>query len=155
VLELLKELVVGSKTALILITHDLGVVAGMCDRVHVMYSGRIVETGERHALFAHPRHHYTRGLLGSVPRLDLIGGQLNPIPGSPRDVISWSDGCAFAPRCAAVTEACLGAAPELVLNDDGCRVRCVNPAAADEPLWGGPKVPSEPGAPDDSIWKAH
>ncbi len=149
VLELLRDLVVGSKTALILITHDLGVVAGMCDRVHVMYSGRIVETGERHALFAHPRHHYTRGLLGSVPRLDLIGGQLNPIPGSPRDVISWTDGCAFAPRCAAVTEACLGGAPELVQNDDGTKVRCVNPAAADEPLWPGAETTA-----DDSMWKA-
>ena len=135
VLELLKELVVGSQTALILITHDLGVVAGMCDRVHVMYSGRIVETGQRHALFAHPRHHYTRGLLRSVPRLDLIGGQLQPIPGSPRDVIAWSDGCAFAPRCSAVTEACLGAAPEFVRTEDDCLVRCVNPAPLGEFMW--------------------
>jgi len=135
VLELLAELVAGSKTALILITHDLGVVAGMCDRVHVMYSGRIVESGERHALFANPRHHYTRGLLASVPRLDLIGGKLHPIPGSPRDVIDWSMGCAFAPRCAAVSEACLGTAPTLDDTDDGCRVRCVYPAAIGESMW--------------------
>lgn len=135
VLELLKELVAGSRTALILITHDLGVVAGMCDRVHVMYSGRIVESGERHVLFAHPKHHYTRGLLGSVPRLDLVGGRLQPIPGSPRDVISWTDGCAFAPRCPAVTEACLGSAPALEPTDDGCPVRCVHPAAADASMW--------------------
>jgi peptide/nickel transport system ATP-binding protein len=135
VLELLKELVAESGAALILITHDLGVVAGMCDRVHVMYSGRIVETGGRHALFAQPRHHYTRGLLGSVPRVDLIGGRLHPIPGSPRDVISWSDGCAFAPRCEAVTEECLGVAPALRPTGDGCSVRCVHPAAVAESMW--------------------
>jgi peptide/nickel transport system ATP-binding protein len=127
VLELLKELVIGSGTALILITHDVGVVAGMCDRVHVMYSGRIVESGERHELFANPRHHYTRGLLDSVPRLDLLGGKLRPIPGSPRDVIAWSDGCAFAPRCGAVTEACLGTAPSLDVSSAGRLVRCVHP----------------------------
>ena len=129
VLELLAELVAGSGTALVLITHDLGVVAGMCDRVNVMYSGRIVESGERHALFARPRHHYTRGLLASVPRLDLVGGKLQPIPGSPRDVIAWSDGCAFAPRCRAVTEACLGEAPVLSAIGE-CMVRCAHPVDA-------------------------
>ena len=129
VLELLTELVAGSGTALVLITHDLGVVAGLCDRVHVMYSGRIVESGERHDLFARPRHHYTRGLLASVPRLDLVGGKLQPIPGSPRDVIAWSDGCAFAPRCGAVSEACLGEAPPLSAVGK-CLVRCVHPVDA-------------------------
>ena len=134
VLELLTELVAGSGTALVLITHDLGVVAGLCDRVHVMYSGRIVESGERHDLFARPQHHYTRGLLASVPRLDLVGGKLHPIPGSPRDVIAWSDGCAFAPRCGAVSEACLGEAP--ALSQAGkCLVRCAHPV--DAPLTVG------------------
>ena len=128
VLELLMGLVRDSNTAMVLITHDLGVVAGTCDRVHVMYSGRIVESGERHRLFANPHHHYTRGLLASVPRLDLVGGKLTPIPGSPRDVIDWADGCAFAPRCPAVTEQCLGVAPELVPAANGCMVRCVHPA---------------------------
>jgi peptide/nickel transport system ATP-binding protein len=129
VLGLLRDLVRDSDTALILITHDLGVVAGTCDQVHVMYSGRIVESGERHRLYAHPRHHYTRGLLASVPRLDVAhGGRLTPIPGSPRDTISWDEGCAFAPRCGAVTEGCLGVQVDLV---DG--VRCVNPANEPEP----------------------
>ena len=137
VLELLKELVAGSDTALVLITHDLGVVAGMCNRVHVMYNGRIVESGERHVLFAHPRHHYTRGLLGSVPRLDMVGSALTPIPGSPRDTIAWSEGCSFAPRCGAVTETCLGAAPSLEPTEEGCLVRCVNPATHEQSLWGG------------------
>ena len=130
VLGLLRDLVRDSDTSLILITHDLGVVAGTCDQVHVMYSGRIVESGERHRLYAHPRHHYTLGLLASVPRLDAAhGGRLTPIPGSPRDTISWDEGCAFAPRCGAVTDACLGAPIELVEG-----VRCVNPAAAPEPV---------------------
>jgi peptide/nickel transport system ATP-binding protein len=136
VLELLRDLVRESNTALILITHDLGVVAGMCNQVHVMYSGRVVETGERHHLFANPRHHYTRGLLASVPRLD--GDEvmrLVPIQGSPRDTISWDDGCAFAPRCNAVTEDCLGTAPELVDSGDGCTARCVNMVPAHTSIW--------------------
>ena len=70
ILELLRELVVDSGTALVMITHDLGVVAGLCDRVHVMYAGKIIETADRHDLFARPRQPYTGGLLASVPRLD-------------------------------------------------------------------------------------
>ncbi len=135
VLELLRELVQESGTALILITHDLGVVAGTCDSVNVMYSGRIVETGERHGLFANPAHHYTRGLLASVPRLDGLQARLLPIPGSPSDVIAWTDGCAFSPRCPAVTDACLGGAPTLDSTAVGTRVRCVHPAAADADVW--------------------
>jgi peptide/nickel transport system ATP-binding protein len=125
VLELLAGLVADSGTALVLITHDLGVVAGMCDRVHVMYSGRIVESGERHALFANPRHHYTRGLLASVPRLDLVGSALQPIPGSPRDVIAWADGCAFAPRCSQRRAGCDAAPPPEIAVADGHTVCCV------------------------------
>jgi peptide/nickel transport system ATP-binding protein len=137
VLELLREVVRESNTALVLITHDLGVVAGMCRNVNVMYSGRIVESGERHQLFASPRHHYTRGLLASVPRLDGAQGRLVPIPGSPSDVIPWSQGCAFAPRCSAVTDACHGSAPELVATDLGAQVRCVNPAPVNVSIWTG------------------
>ena len=136
VIELLRTVVSGSNTALILITHDLGVVAGTCGNVNVMYSGRIVEAGERHPLFASPRHHYTRGLLASVPRLDGAQGRLVPIPGSPSDVIAWDEGCAFAPRCPARSDACLGSAPELLGNADAL-VRCVNPAPAGAPIWVG------------------
>ncbi len=135
VLELLKDLVSESRTALVLITHDLGVVAGLCNRVNVMYNGRIVEAGERHVLFAHPRHRYTCGLLGSVPRLDGAGGALTPIPGSPSDVIAWSDGCSFAPRCASATLECLGAAPAVAVSDDGCSVMCVHPAVHPKSVW--------------------
>ncbi len=98
ILELLRELVVGSQTALVLITHDLGVVAGLCDQVHVMYSGRIVESAPRRPLFADPQHPYTTGLLASVPRLDQPRGiPLLPIPGSPSDTLPWAQGCAFSP----------------------------------------------------------
>ena len=83
-----------------MITHDLGVVAGLCDEVNVLYAGRIVERGERHELFADPRHPYTNGLLGSIPRLDAPRGErLTPIPGSVSDNLPWTHACAFAPRC--------------------------------------------------------
>ncbi len=76
-----------------MITHDLGVVAGLCDEVNVLYAGRIVERGERHELFADPRHPYTNGLLGSIPRLDAPRGErLTPIPGSVADNLPWTDG---------------------------------------------------------------
>jgi len=108
VVELLRELVREQGTAMLLITHDLGVVAGVCDDVTVMYSGRVVERAERRELFARPRHRYTAGLLASVPRLDGPRQErLTPIPGTPRDVLPWSSGCAFAPRCAAADDACL------------------------------------------------
>ena len=88
ILELLKELVVDTGTALVMITHDLGVVAGLCDHVHVMYAGRIVETADRHDLFARPRQPYTGGLLASVPRLDADrGAPLHPIRGSASDTL--------------------------------------------------------------------
>jgi peptide/nickel transport system ATP-binding protein len=91
ILELLRALVVETGTALVLITHDLGVVAGLCDTVHVMYSGRIVESAARRPLFAEPRHPYTHGLLASVPRLDQARGEpLRPIPGSPSDTLPWA-----------------------------------------------------------------
>ena len=87
-------------TALIMITHDLGVVAGLCDEVNVLYGGRIVERGDRHELFADPRHPYTHGLLDSIPRLDAPRGErLTPIPGSVADNLPWTTACAFAPRC--------------------------------------------------------
>jgi peptide/nickel transport system ATP-binding protein len=131
ILELLRELVTGSGTALIMITHDLGVVAGMCEQVHVMYSGRIVESADRHELFARTRHPYTAGLLASVPRLDQPPGEpLNPIPGSPSDTLPWSQACAFAPRCPRKVESSLQGAPPLVLDvTGGARhfVRCCNP----------------------------
>ncbi len=132
ILELLKELVTDSGTAMIMITHDLGVVAGLCDQVNVMYSGRIVEAAPRTELFAHPRHRYTHGLLASIPRLDAPRGEpLHPIPGTPRDTISWSKACAFAPRCVHATDECVR--PDIALeplpdSPADHPVRCVHPA---------------------------
>ncbi|HEU5484253.1 MAG TPA: ABC transporter ATP-binding protein [Microlunatus sp.] len=132
VLELLKELVTDLDTAMVMITHDLGVVAGLCDFVNVMYSGRVVESASRQELFAHPRHRYTEGLLASIPRLDSPRGEpLRPIRGTPRDVVPWSQACAFAPRCDHADSAC--ATSDLPLLPDGPgdhRIRCVHPAPA-------------------------
>jgi peptide/nickel transport system ATP-binding protein len=126
ILELLKELVHEDGSALIMITHDLGVVAGMCDTINVLYAGKVVESAPRRPLFATPTHPYTRGLLGSIPRLDSVRGEpLNPIPGSVRDLLPWAEGCAFAPRCERVIEACVEATPELIAAPH--RYRCVNP----------------------------
>jgi peptide/nickel transport system ATP-binding protein len=132
ILELLKELVREQGTALVLITHDLGVVAGLCDRVNVMYSGRIVEQADRRTLFVSPRHPYTTGLLASIPRLDAVeGAPLQPIPGSPTDTLPWPTGCAFAPRCPRKLEVCTTVTPEL--EPDGPRwLRCHNPVPAEE-----------------------
>ncbi len=132
VLELLKELVTDTGTAMIMITHDLGVVAGLCDQVNVMYSGRIVESATRGELFAHPRHRYTHGLLASIPRLDAPRGEpLHPIPGTPRDTISWAKACAFAPRCLHATDECVRAdipLEPLADSPPDHPVRCVHPA---------------------------
>ena len=115
ILELLKDLVDSEGTALLMITHDLGVVAGLCDEVNVLYSGRVVESASARELFARPTHPYTVGLLKSIPRLDLpIREPLHPIRGSIADVIRWKDGCAFAPRCDRVTEQCVEGEPALV-----------------------------------------
>ncbi|MEU2615231.1 ABC transporter ATP-binding protein [Micromonospora sp. NPDC007271] len=112
ILDLLRDLVEESDSALVMITHDLGVVAGLCERVHVMYSGRIVESAPVSGLFGQPAHPYTDGLLRSIPRMDgERGGLLHTIRGSVRDVVPWDRGCAFQPRCDHAVDACLGAAP--------------------------------------------
>ena len=128
ILELLKELVADSGTALVMITHDLGVIAGLCDRVNVMYAGRVVESASRHKLFAHPRHPYSGGLLASIPRLDAPRGEkLNPIPGSPNDTIPWPRGCAFAPRCGNRIDVCTEETPDLEPDGLDHLLRCFNP----------------------------
>lgn len=131
ILNLLKELVIDSGTALIMITHDLGVVAGLCDEVNVLYGGRIVETASRHEIFATPRHPYTNGLLGSIPRLDGSRSEkLAAIPGSVADNIPWTSGCAFAPRCSRAIEVCRAETPALKQDDvsiEDHTLRCHNP----------------------------
>jgi peptide/nickel transport system ATP-binding protein len=131
ILALLKELVEDTGTALIMITHDLGVVAGLCDEVNVLYAGRVVERARRHELFAEPRHPYTAGLLGSIPRLDAPRGEeLNPIPGSVADNLPWDHACAFAPRCPQPVSACTQEAPRFE-ESGGRALRCHNPVGSE------------------------
>jgi peptide/nickel transport system ATP-binding protein len=133
ILELLQTLVADRGTALILITHDLGVVAGMCERVNVMYAGTMVETATADRIFSEPRHPYTLGLLQSVPRLD-VGRQraLRPIPGQPRNMLSAPTSCPFAPRCTYRTEVCLEQLPMLQARGHGHEAACFNPVSTDQ-----------------------
>ncbi len=107
ILELIHELSARLGTAVILITHSLGVVAGMCDSICVMYAGRIVERGNADEIFSDPRHPYTQGLIKSVPRLDRVSSQrLYSIPGQPPNVINLPDCCPFFPRCERAMDVC-------------------------------------------------
>jgi oligopeptide/dipeptide ABC transporter ATP-binding protein len=133
ILELLKALVREHRTALVMITHDLGVVAGMCERVNVMYGGMFMETGSAEAIFGSPRHPYTLGLLQSVPRLDAARkARLHPIEGAPRDMLTPPQACPFAPRCRYEVEQSRQAVPPLVELEPGHFVACFNPVPADE-----------------------
>jgi oligopeptide transport system ATP-binding protein len=115
ILDLLKELTLETGSSLLLITHDLGVVARYADRVAVMYGGRIVETAPARELYKRPHHPYTRGLMASVPRLDGDTAQrLVPIEGQPPDLAQLPSGCAFAPRCRSVSDICRSARPPLI-----------------------------------------
>ena len=130
ILGLLRELVAERDTALILITHDLGVVAGMCERVNVMYAGMFVETGSARQVFAKPRHPYTLGLLQSVPRLDAARKTaLQPIEGAPRDMLFPPQACPFAPRCRFEVELSRQEVPQLEQVEPGHKVACFNPVA--------------------------
>lgn len=144
ILALLKELVSETNTALIMITHDLGVVAGLCDEVNVLYAGRVVERADRHELFRAPRHPYTHGLLRSIPRLDEdVGQRLSPIRGAITDNIPWDSGCAFAPRCPNVLETCLEVTPRMAeepatvaVGESQHLLRCHNPVAQPQTVEG-------------------
>jgi oligopeptide transport system ATP-binding protein len=114
ILQLLRDVNRDFGTATILITHNLGVVAGMCERVMVMYAGRIVESGPTVDVFANPKHPYTWSLLRSIPRLDADAHEpLKPIEGLPPDLMSLPSGCAFHPRCPFKVERCSRDTPEL------------------------------------------
>jgi len=133
ILDLLRELVVERDTALILITHDLGVVAGMCERVNVMYAGMFMETGSAEQVFAKPRHPYTLGLLQSVPRLDAARKTaLHPIEGSPRDMLQPPQACPFQPRCRYEVELSRQEVPPLEQIEPGHKIACFNPVPAEE-----------------------
>ena len=112
ILDLMMELKERLGMAIIMITHDLGVVASMCERIAVMYAGRIIEYGTTEDIFYHPKHQYTKGLIRSIPRLDSKGHErLVPIEGTPVDLLNPPAGCPFAPRCDACMKICLREMP--------------------------------------------
>jgi oligopeptide/dipeptide ABC transporter ATP-binding protein len=113
ILDLLADVQARLGLAVMLITHDLGVVAGLCHRVQVMYAGRLVEDGPASQLFDDPCHPYTAGLLRSTPRLDVVMPRLTAIEGSPPDLLHPPSGCAFHPRCALATDRCREETPTL------------------------------------------
>lgn len=114
ILELMKDLQKKMGTSIIMITHDLGVVAEMCERVIVMYAGKVIETGTVDEIFFNPQHPYTKGLLRSVPRLDLNKDEpLTPIFGTPPDLLRPPVGCGFTARCESAMRICQEADPEL------------------------------------------
>jgi oligopeptide transport system ATP-binding protein len=126
ILELMKDLQRRHGMAIALITHDLGVVAGMSDRLQVMYGGRVVETGATDEVFARPLHPYTLALLASVPRLTGDPGErLAAIEGSPPDLAALPAGCAFAPRCPFAIEPCRAAVPPLDAPAAGRKSACI------------------------------
>jgi oligopeptide transport system ATP-binding protein len=141
ILDLIRQLIAERDTALILITHDLGVVAGMCARVVVMYAGHIVEEAETTELYGRPRHPYTVGLLRSIPRLDeQHRGELVPIEGQPPDLSREIRGCPFAPRCFNVQERCWQELPPLEQAPNaapGHRIACFYPAEGERLVASG------------------
>ncbi len=125
IIDLIKKLSADFGTAVMFISHNLGVVAGLCDRINVMYAGHIVETSSTEELFAHPKHPYTLGLLRSIPRLDEARKEkLVPIQGLPPDLISPPPGCPFQPRCVYAVERSSEVRPELREVRPGHQVAC-------------------------------
>ena len=128
ILDLIRDLQESTGTAVILITHDLGVVAELADRVAVMYAGEIVEEADVSALFKNPQHPYTRGLIGSIPILGHLKDQLDTIPGVVPSLIDLDPGCRFASRCVSRVEhdleICTVRKPDLLETSEGHQVRC-------------------------------
>ena len=125
VLDMIRKLKTEMNTAMILISHDLGVVAQTCDRVAIIYAGRIVETGNLRDIYKNPKHPYTIGLLDSIPSLTKDVKRLKPIKGLMPDPTALPPGCPFAPRCNYATAACSEAVPDLADRGNGHLVRCI------------------------------
>jgi oligopeptide/dipeptide ABC transporter ATP-binding protein len=136
ILKLLVALQRDLDLSLLLVTHDMGVVAQTCQRVAVMYAGQIVELVGTEDLFRTPRHPYTAGLLNCVPRLDGPPRRLKPIPGAPPDLAAPPSGCRFHPRCPLALDACRTQRPELVEVAPGHFSRCLRHDAMTPDLWG-------------------
>jgi oligopeptide transport system ATP-binding protein len=131
ILELIKKMQRELGMAVIFITHDLGVVSGLCDRVQVMYAGRIVETADTRSLFYEPKHPYTRALQRSIPAMQPKGAELFTIPGMPPDVSKPLPGCAFAPRCEFAVEKCTKITPPLAPWKPGHQHACLRVQAGE------------------------
>ena len=125
ILDLIRDLQREFNTSMILITHDLGVIAETCDDVAVIYAGQIVESGTKAQLFLNPKRPYTLGLFGSLPKLDDDSKRLSPIPGLPPDPTNLPKGCPFAPRCPHATETCREAPVEVREIESGHFVSCI------------------------------
>ena len=140
ILELMKELQQELGMAVIMITHDLGVVAQMCDEVIVMYAGSVCEQGSVDEIFYNPQHEYTKGLLRSVPSATSLGSKLKPISGTPIDLLNMPDGCLFAPRCDNAMKICIKEKPVKFDIDMNHSASCWMCARKTLNLVGEPKI---------------
>jgi len=125
VLELMKELGKQRQTSMILITHDLGVVAEMCDDVAVVYAGEIIESGSLRDIFKNARHPYTKGLFGSIPRIDGDAERLSPVAGLPPNPAKLPQGCKFSPRCPQAVERCKSETVPMAMVSPDHACRCL------------------------------
>ncbi len=124
ILELMQDLQKKLGMAIIMVTHDLGVIAQMADEIIVMYGGRVCERGTAEDIFYRPSHEYTKGLLRSIPNVDTMGKRLEPISGTPINLLNMPKGCAFCPRCDEAMKICLEEQPPEVETPDGHRAAC-------------------------------
>lgn len=124
ILELMKELQTKNRTSLLMITHNLGIISELCQKVAVMYAGRIIEYGTVKAVFSNPMHPYTKGLLGALPSLEGPRERLVAIPGKMADSQNLPEGCYFNPRCEEKCEKCCSRQPEMIKIDDDHYVAC-------------------------------
>ena len=138
ILELMQSLQKKLGMAIIMVTHDLGVIADMCDEIIVMYGGKVCERGTAEDIFYRPHHEYTKGLLRSIPNVDRIGEKLIPIPGTPINLLNMPKGCAFCPRCEEAMKICIEEQPPEMQMPDGHFASCwLNVKAAMEEEKGG------------------
>ena len=124
ILELMQSLQKKLGMAIIMVTHDLGVIADMCDEIIVMYGGRVCERGTAEDIFYRPAHEYTKGLLKSIPSVDRMGEKLIPIPGTPINLLNMPKGCAFCPRCENAMTICIEEVPPEIQMPDGHFASC-------------------------------
>jgi peptide/nickel transport system ATP-binding protein len=136
ILDLMRRLRTETGTAILLITHDMGVIAEMCDNVAVMYAGQIVEYTDVNTLFEEQLHPYTEGLLAAIPVLGEVRESLAVIPGSVPNLINLPPGCKFAPRCPYVKDMCVQSVPPLVEVVPGHKVRCFMRLPDTKAEWG-------------------